>query len=75
MQVIIVYAQWAMILANLPTKWLPWTAGDKSADDLAAGVLLGRAASLDCWLQAWGFLQGDTVQQLVRNALARAAGR
>jgi hypothetical protein len=74
-QVIIVYSQWAIILINLSTKWLPWNAGDKSAADLAAGVLLGRAASLDCWLQAWGLLQGDTVEQLVKNVLAGAAGR
>jgi hypothetical protein len=42
---------------------------------MAVGVLMGRAASLDCWLQAWGLLQGDTVQELVKNVVARAAGR
>lgn len=69
------YCQWAIILINLSTRWLPWTAGDRTAADMAVGVLMGRAASLDCWLQAWGLLQGDTVQELVKNVVARAAGR
>lgn len=39
------------------------------------GVLFGRSASLDCFLQAWGLLQGNTERQIVSNVFARLVAR
>lgn len=45
------------------------------AADAAFGVLLGRRAPLDCWLQAWGYLQDGTHDVLAQKVFARAVGR
>ena len=93
------YTQWAMLIINLPMSWLPWsntngpfgsasdwrrplyTLGDFVQD--AIGIVFGRSASLDCFLQAWNplqkssaaGLQGGNMQYIVNNVFARAAGR
>jgi len=41
----------------------------------SAGVLFGRSASLDCFLQAWGLLQGNTERQIASNVFARTVAR
>jgi hypothetical protein len=49
--------------------------GFSSVVDGALGVLFGRSATIDCFLQAWHFLQGNTMQAVVKNILTRAVGR
>ena len=43
--------------------------------DGTLGVLFGRSATMDCFLQAWEFLQDNTMQAVVKNIFARAVGR
>jgi hypothetical protein len=87
MQALVVYAQWAMLIINLPVSWLPWATGSTadaptgnaqsitSSFEKFVGFLFGRSASIDCFLQAWNLLQKHEVQAIVSNTFTRAVGR
>lgn len=86
LQCILVYVQWMMLIVNLPISWMPWSsAASGSASDAGSsitgflswllGIIFGRSASLDCYLQAQKALQGDKQQQIVSNVFLRAVGR
>lgn len=77
-----------MIIINLPVSWMPWavtgtaTNGSRSSSSglttfatWVVGLLFGRSASLDCFMQAWRVLQGTQVQDIVANVFVRALGR
>jgi hypothetical protein len=78
-----------MLIINLPVSWLPWatsvsnspahaspsTQSFTGAIETFVGLLFGRSASIDCFLQAWDLLQADTMQSIVKNTFARAVGR
>jgi hypothetical protein len=86
-QALIIYTQWVMLIINLPVSWMPWAVtgtaanGSSSSSGLSTfatwvvGLLFGRSASLDCFMQAWRVLQGRQEQEIVRNVFVRSLGR
>lgn len=80
------YLQWIMLIVSLPVSRMPWSphSGDVAKQSITEAwrnivygfnVLFGRAASLDCLLQAWGVWQRFTAHDIASSVLFRAAVR
>jgi hypothetical protein len=90
LQALSIYWQWGMLVLNLPMHKLIWDAfggsqGTPTPSARPTGALsrllqvtdaaTGRAASLDCLLEAWDFKQTPSVFDIASNALFRAIAR
>jgi hypothetical protein len=91
LQALFIYWQWGMLVLNLPMHKLVWDAfggwsqGTSTSSSSPPGALsrllqaidaaFGRAASLDCLLEAWDAMQIRSVHYIASNALFRAIAR
>jgi hypothetical protein len=86
LQTLTAYVQWVMLIINLPISWMPWAtssgattaAASRSFSDFVSwflGIVFGRSASLDCFLQAHDILQAGHQRDIILNVFARAIGR